>query len=498
MSERNSYSNIIKATTLFGGVKVIQILITIIRTKFIAILLGPSGMGISGMITATLEIIGSLVGFGLGTSGVKDVSQAFTSGNVLRKNTIITILRKIVIITGLIGTFITFIFAPSLSVITFGSDEYTIAFRIVSITLLFNQVNIGFTVLLQGTFRYSEIAKSALIGSFLGLLLTVPLYYIWGIGAIIPAIIISSAVQLLLSWFFARKIEYTKVFLSIKETYIHGKGMISLGFVIAFTGFATQGAAYLLKIFISRYGQISEVGLYTAGVGMVSSYVGIVLNAMSTDYAPRISSIASNNTELIEVINKQIILLITILAPLILIFMVFIKYLVLLFYTKEFVITTNMIEWVLLGMFFRAISWALSFSFVARGDSKIFFWNELAANFYSLLFSITGYFFWGIEGLGIGYFLTYIVYSIHMFYLARSRFKFIFNPYFIKIFIFQLIVLVVSFLLSKFLGFVIYRYLLNSILICLIFWFSIKNLNKMINLPVMVENLFIKFLPQKK
>jgi len=45
MSEQpNSYKQIVKATSLFGGVQVFNIIISIIRSKFIAVLLGPTGM----------------------------------------------------------------------------------------------------------------------------------------------------------------------------------------------------------------------------------------------------------------------------------------------------------------------------------------------------------------------------------------------------------------------------------------------------------------------
>ena len=45
----SSYRNIFKATSLFGGVQVYQILIGIIKQKFVAVLLGTSGVGIQGL-----------------------------------------------------------------------------------------------------------------------------------------------------------------------------------------------------------------------------------------------------------------------------------------------------------------------------------------------------------------------------------------------------------------------------------------------------------------
>ena len=46
-----------KVTSLFGGVQLIQILISMIRSKFIAVLIGSSGMGIVELSNSILRII---------------------------------------------------------------------------------------------------------------------------------------------------------------------------------------------------------------------------------------------------------------------------------------------------------------------------------------------------------------------------------------------------------------------------------------------------------
>jgi O-antigen/teichoic acid export membrane protein len=481
-ADRNSYSSIIKAISLFGGVNIFQIIISIIRSKIIAVILGPTGIGISGLITSSTGIIGSLTGFGLQTSGVREVSQAYSSGDETFKNSTITVLRKLVLLTGITGTILTFILSPYLSEWAFGNKDYSLAFKIVSIILLFNQINIGQTVLLQGTFHYKDIAKSALLGSTLGLFLTFPLYYLWGIDGIVPAIIISSIIQLSLSWFYSRKIAYQKTNLTIKQLFSEGKVMLTLGFVIAATGFATQGTAYLLRIYISNYGSIADVGLYTAGFAIATTYVGLILNAMSSDYAPRLASVAKNEKELIQIINKQAVLLITALAPLIILFIVFIKQVVIILYSNKFIEITGMIEWVMLGMFFRAISWSISFSFVARGDSRIFFWNELFANFYSFTFSVIGYLLFGLTGLGIAFLFSYACYTIQMFIMAKKRFRFSFDSGFYKIFLIQTLLFTLCFIIIKLIGNNAYRYVTGVFFLILSAWISLKELDKMIGL----------------
>ena len=57
IEETQSYKSIFKSTSLFGGVQVYNILLSIIKTKFIAVLLGTTGMGIMGLYQSTICLI---------------------------------------------------------------------------------------------------------------------------------------------------------------------------------------------------------------------------------------------------------------------------------------------------------------------------------------------------------------------------------------------------------------------------------------------------------
>lgn len=101
--DNSSYKESLKATSLFGGVQVFNILIGVIRSKFIAILLGPSGMGMYGLFTLTTSLISSFTNCGLGTSAVRNIAEANSTRDQNRIALIISVFRKLVWFTGLIG-----------------------------------------------------------------------------------------------------------------------------------------------------------------------------------------------------------------------------------------------------------------------------------------------------------------------------------------------------------------------------------------------------------
>ena len=81
-----------KATSFLGGVEVFQIIIQVIRSKFVAVLLGPTGMGIVGLLSSTISLITGFTAFGIRTSAIKNIAEAHGTGNETRISTVITVL----------------------------------------------------------------------------------------------------------------------------------------------------------------------------------------------------------------------------------------------------------------------------------------------------------------------------------------------------------------------------------------------------------------------
>ena len=488
MSEQqSSYRQIMKATSLFGAVQVFNIIIAIIRSKFVAVLLGPTGMGIMGLLTSSTGIISRLTNCGLGTSAVKDIATTYGTGNEKRIGIVVTVIQRMVWITGLIGLIITAAFSPWLSQLTFGNKDYSLAFIWLSATLLFDQLTSGQLVILQGLRKLNYLAKANLSGSFIGLFITIPLYYFWGLDGIVPGIIGTALFSLLMSWYYADKIKVERTTLSTKQTLAEGKNMLMIGFMISLSGFFTVAASYIVRIFISRNGGVEQVGLYTAGFAIINTYVGLIFNAMGTDYYPRLSAVAHDNKLCKQTINQQAEIAILILAPILVVFLTFINWVVILLYSKQFIAVNQMIYWAALGMFFKAVSWAIAFMFLSKGSGKIYFWNELIANICLLSLNLLGYHLWGLTGLGISFALAYLIYLIQVYVISKIKFAFQFDRSFIKIFIIQFGLAIMAFVIINILKRP-YVYLAGAFLAIGSGWYSIMELEKKMGLLSILRN----------
>lgn len=491
-ADRNSYSSITKAIGLFGGVKVFQILVSLVKNKLIAILLGPTGMGISGMILSTTVLISSLTNFGLQVSGVRDVSKAYSSNDKVTINGTVSVLRRLVLFTGVLGSILTFILAPILSQWAFDDAGYTNAFRLVSVVLFLDQVCIGQTVLLQGTFNYKYMAKASLWGSILGLVISVPIYYLWHFDGIVPVIILTSVANLILSTYYSRKIPYEKQRMTFSETMKKGRLMLVLGLAIASTGILDNSKIYLIRLVISRFGDISDVGLYTAGVAVANQYIGMVLMSMASDYSPRLASVSDNLDTFKETINRQIKLLVTLVTPLVLLFILFIQPITIILYSSKFLPIIGMLEWMMLGMLFRSVAWCITFCYVAKGDAKFFFWNEVITTLYSTLLAIAGYVVGGFEGMGIGFCLMYVFYTIQHLMVSFRKYGYRVSRDVIVTIVPQIALSCIFFIVLRCVGYASFRYLLGILFFVVIAAFSIKSLDKMLNLKGLITNKLIK------
>ena len=481
VKESDSYRQIMKATTIFGGVQIFNIIISIIRSKVIAVLLGPAGMGIAGLLTATTGLISSLTNFGLGISAVKDIATANENKNELELAKVVVVVKRLVWFTGLLGAVITFIFASWLSELSFGNKEYSIAFMWLSLTLLFSQLTSGQYVLLQGMRKLKFLARANMIGSALGLMISVPLYYYLRIDGIVPALIITAFITLLVVWYYSRKIEIQKVSISFKETRVHGKGMIIMGFMLSLSGILVVGSLYIVRIFISNTGGIEDVGLFNAGFAIINTYVGLVFTAMATDYYPRLSGVAYDNKKATLLINQQADIAILILAPVLVVFLIFVNWIVILLYSTKFIPINEMIHWMALGMYFKAVSWSIAFILLAKGASKLFFWNELISVSYGLGLNLLGYYFMGLEGLGISFLISYILYFIQVFLLARYMYDFRLSSEFYKILGVQFSLALICFLISKYIS-TPWTYVIGLPFIIISSWVSFIELDKRMDL----------------
>jgi O-antigen/teichoic acid export membrane protein len=482
MADRAEYRSIFKATSIFGGVQVFNIIITIIRGKAVAVLLGSSGMGLNALFLSTLKIITQSTSFGLPESAVKDIAEANGSGDIGMVNRTVAIFKRWIWLTAFLGASVTLIFSHLISKWTFGNEEYTFSFMLLSVTFVFGALTSGIYTVLRGLRRLKLLAKANIFGSAAGLLVSLPFFYFYGEDGIVPAIIAASIATYFISLFFRKKISIDQVKLSWNETWHGGTEMAKLGITMSMSTVFISLSAYLLSIYIVRTGSMSDLGLYSAGNSIIVGYTGMVFRAMGMDYFPRLSEVINLDPEKWKLlVNQQAELVVLILGPVLLTILLSAPYLIKLLLTNEFLGALGFIIIASPAILLKGVTWCLGFIYLAKGAKKIFFFTQLIANIILLAANIGAYYLYGINGLGIALLGSFSIFTIFHYLIVRYKYSFRFNYQFSFIFWLQLSVILTGMIMSLTLSYFYFVLFFSPFLIgsCI---YSIYQINRRIDL----------------
>lgn len=477
--DSNSYRSILKGTAMFGGVQLFNILISLVRGKMVAVLLGPEGMGISSLLTAASNTLQQFSSLGVNLSIVKEVSSAKEHEADASLSTIVYIARKLLRFTALLGAVVTVLAAPWLSKWSFGTEGYRWHFICCSLVVFFTTMSNGELSILQGLHEVRNLAFASVVGSLVGLLIGIPLYYFYGYDGIVPAMILLAFATWLFYRLSLKRLRYK--FHSLSLTWEEIKKpvcqMLSLGCVLMIASLLGTLAGYLLNAFVSRWGTLNDVGLYQAANSMTNQYAGLVFAAMSLDFFPRLSAAANDNVRVCELVNRQSEIVVLTIAPVVSLVIIFSPLLIQMLLTHEFLPLIPVVRLMALGLFFKAVAFPMGYISFVKGDKTFFFWFEgVWGNIMTLTLNVWFYYYWGIMGIGLSFVVSYFISIILYIFFTRHRYEFIHTLPFWKIFLPQLL-LVVSIFGSTFFPVALGGKIIQSILCILCIAVCLYGLN---------------------
>jgi PST family polysaccharide transporter len=419
IQKNNSYGQILKSTTLVGGSQVINIVLGIIRTKFLAVLLGPAGIGLMGLYSSVTGTIGIMAGMGIGSSGVRQIAEAKGTCDDLKIARTIVTVRRAALVFGLLGMLLMIIFCVPLSRITFGSTEYAWPIALLSVTIFLGAISRGQVALIQGMRKITDLARLSVLGGFLGTVISIPMIFLWGKAGIIPFLITVSAMTILTSWWYARKIPVARIILGWRETLREAKGFLSFGLVFMVTGLMTTAVMYLIQVLVVRQLGMDGVGLYGAATILSSLYIGVILGAMGMDFYPRLTAVSEDNETCNRMVNEQTEVGLLMAVPGILATLTFAPLIIRIFYSANFIPAYEVLRWQILGIFLRVVSWPMGFIILAKGKGTIFFCTELVSNAVHVALVWAGMTYFGLKGTGMAFFAIYVFHTIMMLTVVR-------------------------------------------------------------------------------
>lgn len=423
----SSYKRIIKSTGIFGGSQLITIFIGIIRNKVIAILLGTAGAGLISVYQSVLDVIKSISGFGIETSGVREVSQTAEDDDKSELYKTISVIDTWSLILAILSAIICIAFAYPISQWLFDDGTHTLQVGILSVSLFFMVLAAGQTVVLQGLRQISYMVKSSIIWNLAGLIVAIPLYAYLKIDGVIPVFIVVSIGMYYSAYYYRRKLGIPKIKLSFEEVRKRGIGMLRLGLFVALAAIPTTASLFVIRAFLVNNSGLETVGLFQAASTITNVYLSLILKSMGADFYPRLCGVIKDNQSSAKLINEQTQVVLILCAPAILALLLFSKLLLAMLYSYDFVGASSVLNWQILGTFLKVLSWPLGFILLAKGKGAIYFFTEML---YLAVYLGSTYLLYphlGFDAIGIAYLIGYVIYLPTVYFTGVKLIDFCWN-----------------------------------------------------------------------
>jgi antigen flippase len=429
----SSYSQIVRSSSIIGGAQGINYLVAMVRTKLVAVLLGPSGVGLVGLYVSATGLVGTVAGLGISSSGVREVAEAHGGGEAEYVARTVKTLRRVCWVTGILGWLLCAALAYPLSVYTFGSGERAWAVALLGATILIGSISGGQSALIQGTRRIGDLARMGVLGAVAGTIVAVGLYAWLGQKGIVPVLIVTAAVNLGFSWWFARKIPVAPVSLTWMETLGNSKRLIYIGVAFMYGAILASIVGLMIRsLIVKKYG-LDYNGVYQAAWGISGMFAGFILNAMGADFYPRLTAVAHDNKQVNHLVNEQIEIGILLALPGLLGTLAFAPWLMRIFYTPKFLPGAELLPWFVLGIFGQVISWPVGFIQIAKGATRWLFVSATYSNALLIVLTIIFLRILGLPGTAIGFALLYPLHTVLLLYIARRLTSFRWSPGVLKL-----------------------------------------------------------------
>lgn len=404
---------------MFGGQQAVSILCSIVRTKLVAMWIGPVGVGLFGIFNSAIATFGNFAQLNLRQTAVREMASAEPDAVASLGHAV----RRISLWLGLAGGLLMLILSPWLAEASLGSRQGWPSFAWLAVTIALITVNNGEAAIFQGLKQFRRFTVCLTLGAIGGLVVSVPLFYYWRVDSIIPSIIAFHFVSWICLGLYRRKLPAPDRTMGVKETFRLGRRFLQLGLYMTLSELAVNAINYIFLAYLAHTSDLDTIGIYNAGFTLINRYAGLIFAAISMEYFPRLAAVEGKPRRESSFVANQAIIALAILVPVATTFVACLQPVVELLYSHEFLPVIPMAAFAMTGTALRAVAWCMAYVIVARGDGRIFLITESLSAVVALVLNIVGFRLAGFLGLGLAYTLWYAAYIGIISYVYFRRYK---------------------------------------------------------------------------
>ena len=422
MSEGNSYRQILRSSSIIGGASVINILVSLIRTKVAAVVLGPAGVGMIGLLQALMATASTVSALGFSTVGTRQVAEAVGADDAAS----VAVARRALFwgTLGLAtaGAVVFWCLRDLLAVRALGDAGQAAAVGWLAVGVALTVASGSQVALLTGLRRIGDIARVSVLSALLSTVIGVAALWWWGERGVLVFVLAGPLASFVLGhWYVSRlpKIDGRRT--PLPQLIEQWKTLARLGAAFMVAGLVATVGALAVRVLIQRKLGVDALGQFQAAWVISMTYIGFVLGAMGTDYYPRLTAVIKDKAAANRLVNEQTEVALLLAGPVLIAMLGWAPWVIHLLYSREFSEAVTVLRWQVLGDVLKVASWPLGFVILAAGAGRTFMLTESFA-----IAVFLGLTWWaiplmGVEASGVAFVGMYLAYLPVVFLLARYR-----------------------------------------------------------------------------
>ena len=394
-----------------------NIAIGIVRVKVVAVLLGPSGIGLLGIYQNIVGVANTVAGCGMSNSGVRQLAASYDDVEVLTAVRRALLLANVLL--GLVGMGAVWLLREPIAIWAFDGAIAASDVGWLGLGVFLSLVATSQTTLLQGLRRIGDLARVTVISALISSAVGIAIIYALGEAGLVWFVIVSPLIAVVIAAHFTRRLPSPSTDYDWPRVQKQCRTMIGFGVPVMIAGLLNIGTELFVRSLVIRELGIEASGHFQASWIISMTYLGFVLGAMGADYYPRLTALYPTPKKARQLVNEQaemalllagaVILAMITLAPLVMVAL----------YSSSFEPAAELLRWQMLGSFVKLIGWPMGFVVLASGRSGLFVYTQFVWNavFVLCLYLLLERF--GLLAIGIAWCIAYVVGTLNVLFVAN-------------------------------------------------------------------------------
>jgi len=420
MSDDSSLLKIAQASLITGSATITVSVLSLAKSKTIALLQGTDGIGLLGQFTSFQSLLGGIAALGLSLGLIKYVSQHFQAGDHAQVRRFWSSAVTLTIVSSIVVMASMLIFAGPVSRVLVGNDSGVLYVRIVSLSVPLFALSTLYNGLINGARAIKSLAAMAVTGALGSLVIAAPAVYYLGKDGVIVQLALSALTLVFINFAVARRVfGRWQVSAKVADFGRREAGMLlKFGMFSLTTTLLIPAVMLFTQTFVIKTEGVSENGLFQAAWALFWLYIGFATASFSTYIFPTMSATESVG-DLTRQVDNSLRFLTVMTTPVSCAIVLFPTQILGILYTSEFSGAATLLQILAIATCFRVLSLPMAFAYVAKGHLKEYLLFEVSWHAIFMGIVVAALAQTGIVVIGVATLTAYAVYSALAMALGR-------------------------------------------------------------------------------